>query len=55
MFVQTVEHRQGLKIACLEEIAWRNQWLTSEEVLARAAPLAKNGYGQYLQALVAAR
>ncbi len=52
MFVQTVEHRQGLKIACLEEIAWRNQWLTSEEVLARAAPLAKNGYGQYLQALV---
>ncbi len=55
MFVQTVEHRQGLKIACLEEIAWRNQWLSSEEVLARAAPLAKNGYGQYLQALVAAR
>ena len=55
MFVQTVEHRQGLKIACLEEIAWRNQWLTSEEVLARAAPLAKNGYGQYLQALVAVR
>ena len=52
MFVQTVEHRQGLKIACLEEIAWRNQWLSSEEVLARAAPLAKNGYGQYLQALV---
>jgi glucose-1-phosphate thymidylyltransferase len=53
MFVQTVEHRQGLKIACLEEIAWRNQWLTSEEVLARVEPLAKNGYGQYLQALVA--
>jgi glucose-1-phosphate thymidylyltransferase len=53
MFVQTVEHRQGLKIACLEEIAWRNQWLTSEEVLARAALLAKNGYGQYLQALAA--
>lgn len=53
MFVQTVEHRQGLKIACLEEIAWRNQWLTSEEVLARATLLAKNGYGQYLQALAA--
>jgi glucose-1-phosphate thymidylyltransferase len=52
MFVQTVEHRQGLKIACLEEIAWRNGWLSSEEVLERAAPLAKNGYGQYLQALV---
>ena len=52
MFVQTVEHRQGLKIACLEEIAWRNGWLSSAEVLERAAPLAKNGYGQYLQALV---
>jgi glucose-1-phosphate thymidylyltransferase len=54
MFVQTVEHRQGLKIACLEEIAWRNLWLSTEEVLARAAPLAKNGYGQYLLSLVAA-
>lgn len=54
MFVQTVEHRQGLKIACLEEIAWRNKWLTDAEVLERAAPLSKNGYGQYLKALVRA-
>jgi len=52
MFVQTVEHRQGLKIACLEEIAWRNQWLSDEEVRERARPLIKNGYGQYLMALV---
>tara|TARA_R110002167_G_scaffold117830_1_gene294048 strand:- start:61 stop:948 length:888 start_codon:yes stop_codon:yes gene_type:complete len=54
MFVQTVEHRQGLKIACLEEIAWRNHWLTSTEVLERASGLAKNGYGQYLIQLVEA-
>lgn len=54
MFVQTVEHRQGLKIACLEEIAWRNQWLSSQEVLKRAEDLAKNGYGQYLHNLVSA-
>ena len=52
MFVQTVEHRQGLKIACLEEIAWRNQWLSDEEVLQRANGLLKNGYGQYLKQLV---
>lgn len=54
MFVQTVEHRQGLKIACLEEIAWRNHWLSSAEVLERASGLAKNGYGQYLIQLVEA-
>lgn len=54
MFVQTVEHRQGLKIACLEEIAWRNKWLTNEEVLERAKDLSKNGYGQYLQHLITA-
>ncbi len=52
MFVQTVEHRQGLKIACLEEIAWRNKWLSDDEVLVRANDLAKNGYGQYLQRLI---
>lgn len=52
MFVQTVEHRQGLKIACLEEIAWRKGWLNDEELLQRASPLAKNGYGQYMKSLV---
>lgn len=52
MFVQTVEHRQGLKIACLEEIAWRSQWLSDEQVLACAESLSKNGYGQYLKSLI---
>ncbi|MDO9318903.1 MAG: glucose-1-phosphate thymidylyltransferase RfbA [Gammaproteobacteria bacterium] len=52
MFVQTVEHRQGLKIACLEEIAWRNQWLSNEQVIKVSESLSKNGYGQYLRALV---
>ncbi|WP_340609973.1 glucose-1-phosphate thymidylyltransferase RfbA [Xenorhabdus bharatensis] len=48
MFVQTVEKRQGFKIACLEEIAWRNGWMNDEQVRASAAELAKTGYGQYL-------
>lgn len=52
MFVQTVEHRQGLKIACLEEIAWRNKWLSNEQVLQVSEGLSKNGYGQYLRTLV---
>ncbi|MCB1650218.1 MAG: glucose-1-phosphate thymidylyltransferase RfbA [Pseudomonadales bacterium] len=52
MFVQTVEHRQGFKIACLEEIAWRKGWLSDSELLQRAELLAKNGYGQYMKALV---
>lgn len=48
MFVQTVEHRQGLKIACLEEIAYRNGWLTIEQLQAQGKLLEKTGYGQYL-------
>ncbi|GGB50253.1 glucose-1-phosphate thymidylyltransferase [Oceanisphaera marina] len=48
MFVQTVEHRQGLKIACLEEIAYRNGWLTRAQMQAQGELLAKTGYGQYL-------
>ncbi|MEZ9786624.1 glucose-1-phosphate thymidylyltransferase RfbA [Vibrio breoganii] len=47
-FVQTIQHVQGLKIACLEEIAWRNNWLTSEEINILAQPMKKNEYGQYL-------
>ena len=51
-FVQTIEHRQGYKIACLEEIAYNNKWISKEQVLKIAEPLSKNGYGQYLYDLV---
>lgn len=51
-FVQTIENVQGLKVACLEEIAWRNGWLGDEQVLALAKPMMKNEYGQYLTRLV---
>lgn len=51
-FVQTIEHRQGYKIACLEEIAYNNAWINSDQVLEIAKLLNKNGYGQYLIDLV---
>lgn len=51
-FVQTIENVQGLKVACLEEIAWRNGWLSDERVLTLAKPMMKNEYGQYLTRLV---
>ena len=51
-FVQTIEHRQGYKIACLEEIAYRNGWINKEKILEIAKPLSKNGYGKYLYDLV---
>lgn len=47
-FVETIERRQGYKIACLEEIAWRNGWLTASQVERTGKALSKNGYGQYL-------
>ena len=52
MFVETIEKRQGYKIACLEEIAWRNGWLSNEQVEATARALSKNGYGTYLLGLL---
>ncbi|MDP5029777.1 glucose-1-phosphate thymidylyltransferase RfbA [Paraglaciecola sp.] len=55
MFVETIEKRQGYKISCLEEIAWRNGWLTDEQVLTAAASLSKNGYGQYLNDLIVSK
>lgn len=51
-FVETVEKRQGMKIACLEEIAWRNGWLTDIQLLDSANRLIKNQYGQYLKRLI---
>jgi glucose-1-phosphate thymidylyltransferase len=51
-FIHTIERRQGLKIACPEEIAWRKGWITSEDLTRLAAPLAKSGYGQYLLELL---
>ncbi|MBF8250552.1 MAG: Glucose-1-phosphate thymidylyltransferase [Deltaproteobacteria bacterium] len=51
-FVATLENRQGLKVACPEEIAWRNGWIDNEKLNKLAQPLAKNGYGQYLLGLL---
>lgn len=51
-FVRTIEKVQGLQVACLEEIAWRNGWLTSEQVEKLAKPMTKNEYGQYLLRLI---
>ncbi|MCQ4313847.1 glucose-1-phosphate thymidylyltransferase RfbA [Pseudomonas stutzeri] len=47
-YVQTIEHRQGLKVACLEEIAYQHKWIDREQLLQRADALGKTGYGQYL-------
>jgi len=52
MFIETIERRQGLKIACIEEIAYRMGYISAEQVLKIAEPLMKNGYGQYLMKLI---
>jgi len=51
-FIQTIENRQGLKVACLEEIAWRNGWVDDAQLEKMAQKLAKSGYGQYLTGLL---
>lgn len=53
LFIKTIEDRQGLKIACIEEIAYRNGWIGSEYLVKLAQPLLKSGYGEYLLRLVA--
>jgi len=50
-YVQTIEHRQGLKVACLEEIAYQNGWIDRDQLLVRAKYFGKTGYGQYLYTL----
>lgn len=51
-FVETIEKRQGFKVACLEEIAFNNNWITKENIIKRAQLMAKNSYGEYLLTLV---
>jgi glucose-1-phosphate thymidylyltransferase len=51
-FVEVVESRQGVQIACLEEIAWRKGWITDEDLLRLAEPMKRNAYGQYMINLV---
>ncbi len=51
-FIATLENRQGLKVACPEEIAYRQRWISANQLEALAAPLLKNGYGQYLQRIL---
>ena len=55
LFIETIERRQGLKIACPEEIAWRQGWIDARALKALAQPLAKSGYGEYLLRLLTER
>ena len=51
-YVRVIEDRQGFKIGCIEEVAWRAGWITDEQLSALAAPLTKSGYGTYLRSLI---
>ena len=51
-FVRTIENIQALQVACLEEIAWRNGWISSQQLLDLANKMSKNSYGQYLLSVV---
>jgi glucose-1-phosphate thymidylyltransferase len=52
-YVQVLEARQGLKVGCIEEVAWRKGFITNEQLSALAQPLLKSGYGEYLNRLLA--
>jgi glucose-1-phosphate thymidylyltransferase len=52
VFIETIQKRQGLKIACIEEIAWRLGYIDKEQVLRLAEPYMKNEYGQYLMQII---
>jgi glucose-1-phosphate thymidylyltransferase len=52
-FVRVIEARQGLKIGCIEEVAWRQGWISDDELMALARPLQKSGYGDYLRTILA--
>jgi glucose-1-phosphate thymidylyltransferase len=54
-YVRVMEDRQGVKLACLEEIAWRNEWISDQQLIDLADPLLKSGYGQYLHQVLAAQ
>jgi glucose-1-phosphate thymidylyltransferase len=51
-YIRTLEHRQGLKVGCPEEVAWRQGWINEEQLTALAQPLKKSGYGTYLLQLL---
>ncbi|MGL4392335.1 MAG: glucose-1-phosphate thymidylyltransferase, partial [Fusobacteriaceae bacterium] len=51
-FVRTIQHRQGVMVSCLEEIAYNNSWISDEKLLSLAKPLAKSHYGEYLKKLI---
>ena len=55
LFIQTIEKRQGLKVGCPEEIAWRRGWITDDQLADLAKPLTKNDYGKYLQRILEER